>query len=161
MNISLYQINSDIDKILSEVSETGELTEEQAELIESLNLSLEDKHKNYGLYLLKLDDGLNSLDAEIKRLTALKSQVNKRKQDLKNRLQDSMERNGLTKIEFLNLKLGFKKSVETDIYDESVLPMEYMVQKLVPNKTKIKKDIQAGLVIEGARLVEKNNLQIK
>jgi len=161
MKISLYEINSELDKILSEVSETGELTEKQAELIESLNLSLEDKHRNYGLYLLKLDDGLNSLDAEIKRLTALKSQVSKRKQDLKNRLQDSMERNGLTKIEFLNLKLGFKKSIETDIYDESVLPMEYMVQKLVPNKTKIKKDIQAGLVVEGARLVEKNNLQIK
>lgn len=159
--MNLYNINSELQTLLNNITETGELTEEQAAELESLNIALEDKHKGYGLFVLHLGSQEEVLDKEIKRLTEFKKAISNKKKIIKETLSNSMAKNGISKLEFTDLKLSFRKSSETDIYDEASLPDEYFVVKKMPDKTKIKKAIDSGIVVDGARLIDKQNLQIK
>lgn len=159
--MNLYNINSDLQALLSQIADSGELTEDQAGELESLNIALEDKHKGYGLFVLHLGNQEDTLDKEIKRLTEFKKAIANKKKTIKEALANSMIKNGIAKLEFTDLKLSFRKSNETDIYDEASLPDEYFVVKKLPDKTKIKQAIDSGIVVDGARLLEKQNLQIK
>ena len=51
----------------------------------------------------------------------------------------------------------------TDIFDESILPKKFLKEKVTytPSKTDIKKALQAGEEVPGARLVINTSLTIK
>ena len=59
--------------------------------------------------------------------------------------------------------ISFRKSLEVVPYDETLIPKEFMREKITyePDKKAIKEAIQDGEIIEGARLEEKLNIQIK
>ncbi|MBQ7129349.1 MAG: siphovirus Gp157 family protein, partial [Clostridia bacterium] len=63
------------------------------------------------------------------------------------------------------IALNFRRSKQVQIVDETKIPEEFMkiqiIEKKEPNKILIKKLIKDGLTIEGANLLEVQNLQIK
>ena len=66
-------------------------------------------------------------------------------------------------VKFSVTKIGFRKSTQVQIDDEGALPPDFVTTTVTtkPDKTAIKKAIQAGQAIAGAVLVENQNLQIK
>lgn len=60
-------------------------------------------------------------------------------------------------------KLTLRKSHSVDIHDESLIPDLYMTEKTVrkADKMKLKESLNLGLDIDGCRLVENQNLQLK
>lgn len=58
-------------------------------------------------------------------------------------------------------KVSYRKSTPVHIYDDSLLPKEYLRIKTEPDKTKISKVLKNGLSIPGAELTEKVNTVIK
>ena len=60
-------------------------------------------------------------------------------------------------------RISFRKSIQVQIDDEAALPADYVTTTVTtkPDKTAIKKAIQAGEDVTGASLVENRNIQIK
>ena len=60
-------------------------------------------------------------------------------------------------------KASFRKSKAVDVFDEAQIPAEFMRERvtIVPDKTAIKKAIESGQEVAGAKIEERLNLQIK
>jgi hypothetical protein len=68
-----------------------------------------------------------------------------------------------TKFESSRNKISWRKSDEVYIIEENIIPSEYKetITETKISKSEIKKAIKSGIVVTGATLVQKNNIQIK
>ena len=66
------------------------------------------------------------------------------------------------KLDVGTFTLSTRKSSSVEL-DDNYMDSEYCIQVIThkPDKAKIKKVLQSGKQLKGARLIEKNNLQIK
>ena len=73
------------------------------------------------------------------------------------------EKTGTDSVKGVSASVSFRASELTVIDDESEIPEEYIVVKTTtaPDKTKIKNAIKAGVVIPGAHIESKRNIQIR
>ena len=156
------------------------LTEQQRELKELLNnedlppeaiedtfqaLSGEFNEKAVSVVhvIHNMDSDLESIDAEIKRLSAMKSALKNKKENIREYLRTNMEASEITKIECPIFKISLAKGRDVaHIEDEEKLPDELVTVSVVtkPNKTEILKRLKAGEEIPGARL-EKSNTSLR
>ena len=58
-------------------------------------------------------------------------------------------------------KVTFRSSQAVNITDENLIPNNYIKVETKIDKESLKRDLKAGLVIEGAELVTNKNLQIR
>lgn len=163
--LNLYGITSEYLEIAEQIIEAGGEINEELETALAINKeNLEIKSAKYAYVCKRFDDEVDLIDKEIERLTALKNARKKAVENLKGKVKNAMQLYGITKIESQNIKLSFKASKETIIEDESIVPKKYKIP--VPatykiDKMAIKKDIEAGITVKGAKVNEKQNLQIK
>jgi len=108
-----------------------------------------------------------AIDAEIARLQALKAHRVKVASGLRQYLLDNMQRMGIEKIECPLFQISIKKNPPAvEVFDMINLPPEFMVVPeprppvAQPDKAAIKKALQAGKEITGARLVQGVRLNI-
>lgn len=162
---NIYQIGQEYLE-LSEILQDngGELTEE-LELRLAINESnLVEKSTGYIQVIKSLDSENDIIDSEIKRLQGLKSNRTKTINRLKETVKDAMLIFGKDKIETPLYKITFRSSKSVEIYDADLLPPECLKVEVVTkpiSKTDIKKLIDSGKEIPGAKVVENRNLQIK
>lgn len=169
--LSLYQINEEMAKVEQAIyntidEETGEVNGDLVQLFKDLQVAKEDKLKGYIAVINKSDDTVELIDKEIDRLKVLK----KRHENLTTRLRQGLAENlePGQKIDLGLHSIGWRKSISTEIANEETFCEKYKDTDYVKttityklDKTKIKDDLKAGKVIEGAELIEKQNLQIK
>jgi len=108
-----------------------------------------------------------AIDAEIARLQALKAHRVKVASGLRQYLLDNMQRMGIERIDCPLFQISIRKNPPAvEVFDTINLPSEYMVvpepKPLIsqPDKAAIKKALQAGKEITGARLVQGVRLNI-
>ena len=109
-----------------------------------------------------------AIDAEIARLRELKASRERVAQGLRDYLKSNMERAGIDKIECPMFKISIKHNPPAvEILDQLSLPAEYWRTPepkppvAAPDKAKIKADLQAGVDVIGARLIQGSRLDIK
>ena len=164
--MTLYEINNEIRSILDFVAvdeETGELIGDiDFTRINELNLERTTKIENLALFAKELMVEIDALKAEKEKLIE-RAKVKERKvESIKNYLSFILTDNGETRFETPRTALSFRKSEVVEI-DDSKLPKKYMKKKIEisPDKVEIRKLLKSGVLIKGASLVEKQNLQIK
>lgn len=169
--LSLYQINEEMAKVEQAIyntidEETGEVNGDLVQLFKDLQVAKEDKLKGYITVINKSDDTVELIDKEIKRLNELK----KRHKNLTTRLRKGLIENLEVgkKIDLQDHLISWRKSTSTEIANEETFCEKYKDTDYVkttitykPDKTKIKDDLKEGKVIEGAELIEIQNLIIK
>ena len=167
---SIYNISSDLKKIYEDLDsgngidlETGEI---KPEIMQQLSISrneLETKAVDYGYVIKAFDDEIDIIEREIERLEERKAYVKKNKERMKTIVGSAMEEFGIDKIKSETLQLSFRKSESVDIFDESLVDEKFKKVKteISLDKTAIKNAIKNGEDVQGAKIVEKNNLQIK
>ena len=167
---SIYNISNDLKKIYEDLDngngidlETGEI---KPEIMQQLSISrneLETKAVDYGYVIKAFDDEIDIIDREIERLEDRKAYVKKNKERMKTIVSSAMEEFGINKIKSETLQLSFRKSESVDIFDESLIDDKFKKVKteISLDKTAIKNAIKNGEDVQGAKIVEKNNLQIK
>lgn len=151
-------------RLLFEIEENDGLLEpEQEQALILTEEEFQDKATSYGFVVKTFDDTADTIDKEIKRLQDLKKKAQRRSELFKTQLSEAMIQFGVTEIVSPFLKLSFRKSEAVEIEDEKLIDSEYVESKVVStiSKTKIKEAIKAGIVVKGASLVKKENLQIK
>jgi hypothetical protein len=163
--MSIFRIGKEYQEIQNALYENGgELTPEleTALAINKENLT----QKSVSLALL-IKDGENQLDAikkESDRLDAMKKAIENSNERIKNTIKHFMELYEVSEIKGETLKLSFRRSKQVVIDDDSLVPV--LFKELVPEsyktcKADIKKAIEDGGTVPGARVVENYNLQIK
>jgi len=160
-NKSLYGIIEEQRYTESEIEEMGgELTPELEERLEITALQLQSKSIAY-LEVIKTKEGFNGLiDAEIKRLQAMK----KTNVNLVNRLKDNL----LTAVKTFGAfevgltKFGTRASQTIEVEDVNALPKEFKVVKVVESadKAELKRALKRGEEVDGVTLVNHLNLKI-
>ena len=164
MNVSLYEISADFLKALDGLEvdeETGEIMNFDA--VEALDAQFEDKAESVACYIKNLSAFAADLKAEEENLSTRRKTVERRVDSVKKYLSSCLATVGKDKVETAKARISFRKSILVQIDDEAALPADYVTTTVTtkPDKTAIKKAIQAGEDVTGASLVENRNIQIK
>lgn len=172
MNTSLvlFKINEQINSIIEDEGsvnpETGEFTEEASKRFEALQMQKADMVQAIGYANIFHNSQADLVDAEIKRLSAIKKTYQSRAEAAKRFLQKHLEPG--EKYDFTDLRISWRKSEET-IIDEMLDLTQFSIDypELVKIETTIKKAELKALHKEGkplpvgTKIIEKQNLQIK
>lgn len=161
--MNLYEINLAIEKAFDEAidPETGEILSENAlAYLDELEMARDTKIENIGCWIKNLDAEAEALKREKQAFADRQKRAEKKSASLRRYLSSVLDGQ---KFQTEKVAISFRKSESVQIDDESKIPAEYIKQKIetAPDKTAIKKAIKAGLIIEGAELVEGKNIQIK
>jgi hypothetical protein len=160
--MNLYQITQEA-QYLAVLLETEELTPElEAELLINQE-QLQSKGINYAKVIANYQSESDQIDAEIKRLKAMKESRDKKVTWLTESLKKAMLVSGIEKIESPLFKISLRRSEAVEVEIPEALPIDWQVKKvtITADKVAIKKAIKEGYSITGARLVENFNLSIK
>ena len=170
---NLYRLTNEMENLyemLVNSAEMGMVDEETGEIDERLLTALTCKEEEFNEKAIavatvcrRFQNTEEQIEAEIKRLTALKKNCVKVQDRLTNSLDTALQKVGKTKIDGISASIGYRKSTKTVIENENDIPEEYFNVTITkkPDLTKIKKSIQAGNEVPGAFLQELNNIQIK
>lgn len=164
MNMNLYEISTDFLAALDAMEvdpDTGELL--NADRLDALSAAFDEKAEATALYIKNLNIFVAGAKAEEAALAERRKSAEKRIENLKGFLASAMLTVGRDKVETAKTKISFRKSTQVQIDDEAALPEGFVTTTVTtkPDKTAIKKAIQAGQAVAGAVLVENQNLQIK
>jgi hypothetical protein len=164
---SMYEISREAMDIVSALEENeGELNPDIESALRINQNELQEKSINYAYAIKTVSNDVDAISEEIKRLQALKKAKDNTIQRLKDTVVNAMQIYGLEKVETPTLKLSIRRSeavIIDDIFTKVNPEGYYMTEKITytPDKTMIKEAIKRGENIEGARIIENYNLQIK
>lgn len=168
---SLYEIDKKVANLLMDEfdekyvdEETGEVNEELARQdLDALEMERNEKLENIALFIKNLNGEITLLKQEETALSTRRKAKENKVERLKQYVSNSMQTFGDLKIETPRVALSFRKSESVVVEDSSLLEPRYLKEKIEysADKTLIKRELKAGNVVLGARLVENNNLQIK
>ena len=168
--MTLYDINSKIIEIIERGFIVDEETGEVIDTAEEVNAKLEElefdrtsKIENIALYIKNLEAQAISIKNEENVLAERRKAKEKRIEHLKSYLTSSMVAAGEDGIETSKVCISFRKS-EPVIVDEEKLDKAFIKETVKverkPDKVAIKKAIKSGVVVEGAYIEVKQNIQI-
>lgn len=143
--------------------ETGEIDPVVAEQLQLTGEQLDEKIKGTAIVYKQLVANAKMYKDEEENIIALRKRAERNAELLKNRLQEAMLYVGKTELRDPKATITFRKSTRVEILDESKLPKDYIIEKTTytPSKTAIMDAIKNGVNVEGAKLVEVQNIQIK
>lgn len=159
---TLFEITQEVIELAS-LLEEGEFTPELEQQLKITRDELDSKAENYVKVIRSVEGDISVIDAEIKRLKEIRDGKTRVVDRMKEALSTAMTAFKVDKIETALMKLFFRKSESVEILDESLVPEQYKLSRVVvnPDKILIKKLIKSGEEVPGAEVVEKLNLQIK
>jgi hypothetical protein len=160
--MNLYQLTQEA-QYLAALLETEELTPELEAELHINQFQLQEKASNYAKVIANYQSEADQIDAEIKRLKAMKESRDKKVTWLTESLKKAMLVSGIEKIESPLFKISLRRSEAVEVEIPEALPVDWQVKKvtITADKVAIKKAIKEGYSITGARLVENFNLSIK
>ena len=165
-NLSLYQISS----IYLEAMDI--LTDPEMELpaeaitdtLEGLGGEMEEKAINVAKFMRNIEATANAIKEAETAMAKRRKALENRASWMKDYLKGSMEHTGITKIECPYFKLSIQKNpAAVNIINEDTIPDKFKEQVITwkVDKTAIKKAIQSGKTIPGAKLLNGTRLAIR
>lgn len=140
--------------------ETGEISDDYDLAYEELQSVLSDGIETLCKIRANKQARIESLKAEINRLTERKKQEENRIESLEKYIRSLFDKVGKDKLDAGTFTLSYRKSTQVKI-DDDFNNESYMRIKKEVDKAKIKADLLAGAEINGACLVENRNLQVR
>lgn len=165
MQNSLYQISTEMDQLLEEVTAAeGELTPELEAKIAQVQNDLIEKTDGIVNWVNSQEDLVDLAQAKIDELTAFKARINAKLSKFDSYVDACLKRVGTNKIEGKLYSICKRKPVQVvTIFDETLIPMDFIkIPEPTPSvqKTEIAKALKAGKEVPGARLEESKNVSI-
>lgn len=158
----LYRCAADVQAALDYYfdSET-----EREDTLEAVIGQFEVKAQSVIAYIKNQEITEKMLEGHIRQMTGKLKAAKARNQSLKDYLARNMQAAGITEIKADDgtFKASFRKSEAVVILDEAQIPAEFMREavKTEPDKTAIRKAIESGRQVAGAKIEGRKNLQIR
>lgn len=159
--MTIYEIDSAIERILMQTDENGELPEEAIEELMQLNEDRETKIENAACLVLDLQADAKKIKEQEAALKQRRDSLEKRADRIKLFLEHVTEGRAFASP---RVTIRYTKSTAVEIDDSFwAAPAEMFIRKKQPeaDKTAIKAALKDGAIIPGARLVYKENMTIK
>lgn len=159
---SLWQISNELLLIEQQLEELGgEITPEIEQALEITQKELQSKCLNYVHFINHIQTQISEAEIYKSKVLDYISKKEKLLERLKNALNEAVTKFGT--IETDMWKLSQRKSESVEIVDLDKVPDKFKTikQNIQADKTAIKQALKNGENIEGAKLIEKQNLQIK
>jgi hypothetical protein len=163
---SLYEIDRDIqafiDGLFEMADENGEVDVDM-DILEDLKEQRQTKLENIALYIKNLASEASAIKEEENALSDRRKRLERKCERLKGILVRSMTENNEKELSSARYCAKIRDSKATEIYDDTILPPEYIVGKTTysPDKKKIKEAIEAGNEVAGARIIINHNLKLE
>jgi|EP01046_Picozoa_sp_COSAG06_P056992 hypothetical protein len=161
---SLFKISNDMQLIVNElIANGGELTDELQDQLQITESQMKQKASGYAQVIRAMKYDNDVVDAEIKRLQAIKKVRKNTTERLENALSDAMQQFEMDVIETPTTKISFRSSQSVEITDENAIDKQFKTQIITTkiDKMEIKRAIKGGATVDGAELITNKNLQIK
>lgn len=133
--------------------------------LQSIEGAIEVKAQNIAAVLVSLDGYTNTLTEQIKRLTARKHAFENRQASMKQYLQYQLEAAGIDKVKTAEFTIALQNNPPSVVIEnQDNIPAPYLTivpKQYIPDKTAIKKAIQAGADVPGCRLLQGKSLRIR
>lgn len=163
--MKLYELAENYKEIAT-MMEQVEVGSEDFQMIqdtlEAIDGEFDVKVQNICALVKEYKYNVEMVKAEKKRLDEVARGYDNKAQWLESYLQEQLAKTGNLKSTMLYgpHKLTYRKGVSTEVTDMNVLPIEFIKTKVEADKTAIKKALQEGIAVTGARLVETTSLKI-
>lgn len=167
--MKLYEIAESYQQLI-DLADAGELDDKSLkDTLESIDGEFKIKLKNCLMVMKQFDGNIESIDSEIKRLSALKSNYKRSSESLKSYMSECIEKSNQDKYDLGLFKVTLKKAVKVlEIVNEEEIPDEYWEE--IPASRKLDKrlllksikDLDENESIVGAKIADgKRSLLIK
>lgn len=152
--MTLYEIDTKISECID--GETGEVID--VERLSGLAMERHAKLEGVALWIKNLEATAKAIRAERDALDHRMKSAENRAESLREWLSRALDGG---KMETPKVRISFRKSVMVEVDDR--LPKKWCSKKIVytPDKVAIRTAIQNGKKITGAKIVERQNIQIK
>lgn len=140
--------------------DTGEIL--NADALREVEGLAADKIEAVALYLrTNLQPKLDTIKAEVERLTKRKESLQKHVDYLKAQLIEALHETG--KVKTARVTVSIRKTQAVEITQEQAVPEAFTTKKVTisPNKIAIKEALVAGTVVPGCQLVERESVSIR
>ena len=153
---NLYEIDQAILECLD--AETGEIVD--PERLDNLFMERSQKIENVALWIKNLESDALAFKAEKDAFAYREKAATKKAENLKAWLARVLEGD---KFSTSKCAISFRKSTKLEVQDVNRIPKELMVEtvSVLPDANAIKKLLKAGHEVDGCRLVENLNTQIR
>lgn len=160
--MKLYEIDQGIRTLWDKIIEQdGELSEEDIQALESLELAKDEKIKGYGVVIRETIADITRLNEEMARLKKIERTMNNKVEWLTSRLSNFMQEHKINEYKSLEVNIGFRTSRSLYIEDGAKLAKKWLKVETKPDRQAIKDFINAGGKVKGCQIVENNKIQIK
>lgn len=159
---SLYTITTEqlrINELLEELE--GELTPEIEEALIINEDNFLTKSEGYIESIAYFKARAEAAKVRIEEYQRIKRIAENAEKLLKERMQWAMEVLGRDKVEVGLHKMSLRSSQAVNITNEARIPNQYIKVETKIDKESLKRDLKAGLVIEGAELITNKSIQIR
>lgn len=143
--------------------ETGEIDPVVEEQLKINNEQIDEKIKAWGIVCKQLQADAKMLKDEEEAISIRRKRAERHAELVKNRLENQMILLGKLQFKDTKVDISFRKAKKVEITNEELLPEEYLSVKttITPAKTLIMTALKEGKEVQGATLVETQNIQIK
>lgn len=163
--LTLYDLKGQWRDLAEKLADMDLDAQTVADTIEASDVqcALEEKAQGYEMVARSFEAPIPAIDAEIKRLQAMKKASQNRAEALRKRLHDSMVELQIEKIKAPLFELRRQKNpVAVEVYNKDLIPFEFWkTPEPEIDKASLKAAMQAGKEIEGARLTQGESLRVK
>ena len=165
-DLTLYTV---ADQYLADIKKLQDMEIDDqtfADTLEGLAGDLEVKATNVALFIRNLEANADAIKAAEKGMADRRKSLEAKVERIKQYLLENMLRTGISKIESPYLCLSVRKNPPSvEVLSLDLIPDEYFDIPDPPppalNKARLKDDLKAGVIIEGAKLIAGQSLQIK
>lgn len=160
--LSLYDLTSEYRLICEALEENGGEITPEIEAMLAINAdNFVTKAENYCEIIAKYLQMAENAKQRVEVFQRIEKVAKNTATRMKERLAQAMEEYDLPKVEVGLHKLSFRTSKAVEIVDEAKIPNCYIKVATSVDKTKLRADLMAGVVVEGAELKENKSLQIR
>lgn len=159
--MTLYELTEQLANFDFEIDEeTGEIT--NMDELEQIQMDRDEKLKNCVLWYKNCKAEADALKAEKMNLQKRQQIAEKKAERMKSYLDFCLKGEQFTPKDDVRVRVSYRKSDQVLCDDITKVSDEYLRYKEPElDKTKVKKDIKAGIDVDGCKLITKKNIQIK
>ncbi len=164
MSLKLYDLADQYNFLNDNLfdPETGVVDETALETLNEIKDSIENKCINITKLFKSIEAEREAIEKEKKAMAARESSLKSQVARLKDYLLTNMERCEIKKISCPQFSISLQKNPKSvQIDDEKLIPSDYNKITVEKDISKIKEHLQNGVIIPGARLVQRNSIRIR
>ena len=164
---SIYELTDDflngIENELLIDEETGEILDGEAlaKALDDIQMEIYQKIDNSACYAKNKRANAEAMKAEAKRLMERAKKEENKADAVENWIGINLSKLGEKKLETARNCISSRRSESVEVYDEKLVPTDFIEYKPSIKKADIKKAIKSGEEVAGARIIQKTSWSFK